>query len=139
MHRRVKLFCILALAGITAGLFAYNGYLESLPEEEEVIEIPGVFGKETIRFWYADESLSDYVNSAAVAYGEKVDVRVIPELVSESQYLEAINNATIREDVFPDIYLINHDSLEKAYLSGLGRVLTRGASASDPLTGFLRD
>lgn len=27
----------------------------------------------------------------------------------------------------------------KAYLSGLGRVLTRGAEASDPLTGFLRD
>lgn len=27
----------------------------------------------------------------------------------------------------------------KAYLSGLGRVLTRGANASDPLTGFLRD
>ncbi len=26
-----------------------------------------------------------------------------------------------------------------AYLSGLGRVLPRGASASDPLTGFLRD
>lgn len=26
-----------------------------------------------------------------------------------------------------------------AYLAGLGRVLTRGASASDPLTGFLRD
>lgn len=27
----------------------------------------------------------------------------------------------------------------KAYLSGLGRVLGRGASASDPLTGFLHD
>lgn len=27
----------------------------------------------------------------------------------------------------------------KAYLSGLGRVLGRGAAASDPLTGFLRD
>ena len=27
----------------------------------------------------------------------------------------------------------------KAYLAGLGRVLMRGASASDPLTGFLRD
>ena len=26
-----------------------------------------------------------------------------------------------------------------AYLAGLGRVLTRGASASDPLTGFLHD
>lgn len=27
----------------------------------------------------------------------------------------------------------------KAYLAGLGRVLTRGAASSDPLTGFLRD
>lgn len=27
----------------------------------------------------------------------------------------------------------------KAYLSGIGRVLSRGASASDPLTGFLSD
>ncbi|MCC8141930.1 MAG: thiazole synthase [Lachnospiraceae bacterium] len=27
----------------------------------------------------------------------------------------------------------------KAYLSGLGRVLVRGGSSSDPLTGFLRD
>lgn len=27
----------------------------------------------------------------------------------------------------------------KAYLAGLGRVLERGAAASDPLTGFLRD
>ena len=27
----------------------------------------------------------------------------------------------------------------KAYLSGLGRVVARGAVASDPLTGFLRD
>lgn len=31
------------------------------------------------------------------------------------------------------------DAGRKAYLSGLGRVLTRGASASDPLTGFLRN
>ena len=27
----------------------------------------------------------------------------------------------------------------KAYLAGLGRVLDKGASASSPLTGFLRD
>lgn len=31
------------------------------------------------------------------------------------------------------------DAGRKAYLSGLGRVLVRGAEASDPLTGFLRD
>ena len=27
----------------------------------------------------------------------------------------------------------------KAFLAGLGRVLSRGGDASDPLTGFLRD
>ena len=27
----------------------------------------------------------------------------------------------------------------EAYLAGIGRVLSRGASSSDPLTGFLRD
>lgn len=31
------------------------------------------------------------------------------------------------------------DAGRSAYLAGIGRVLTRGASASDPLTGFLRD
>ncbi len=31
------------------------------------------------------------------------------------------------------------DAGRKAYLSGLGRILMRGASASDPLTDFLRD
>ena len=31
------------------------------------------------------------------------------------------------------------ESGRQAYLAGLGRVLERGASASDPLTGFLRD
>lgn len=31
------------------------------------------------------------------------------------------------------------DAGRAAYLAGLGRVLERGASASDPLTGFLRD
>ncbi|MGN0481916.1 MAG: thiazole synthase [Lachnospiraceae bacterium] len=31
------------------------------------------------------------------------------------------------------------DAGRKAYLAGLGRVLNKGASASDPLTGFLQD
>ena len=31
------------------------------------------------------------------------------------------------------------ESGREAYLAGLGRVIERGASASDPLTGFLRD
>ena len=39
----------------------------------------------------------------------------------------------------PEILRQAIEAGRKAYLSGLGRVLSRGASASDPLTGFLRD
>lgn len=76
--------------------------------------------KESIYFWYTDETLTDYLNSAAVAYNEtKKDIRVVPVLVSANDYLEAINDASLEGKSVPDVYLLPHDSLEKAYLSGL--------------------
>lgn len=75
--------------------------------------------KETIYFWYSDENLSNFVNSAAVSFNEKENVRVIPILTSESEYLEAINNASLHSNQVPDAYIIGHDSLEKAYMAGL--------------------
>lgn len=76
--------------------------------------------KESVYFWYTDETLTDYLNSAAVAYNEtKEDIRVVPVLVSANDYLEAINEASLEGESVPDVYLLSHDSLEKAYLSGL--------------------
>jgi maltose-binding protein MalE len=75
--------------------------------------------KETIYFWYTDETLADYINSAAVSFGEKEGVRVIPTLVSGSEYLEQINKASLDNVQMPDAYLLSNDSLEKAYLAGL--------------------
>lgn len=76
--------------------------------------------KETIYCWYSDESLSGYINAAAVSFGEQnKGVRVIPVLTSDSEYLEAINQETLHSDQIPDIYLLSSDSLEKAYLAGL--------------------
>ena len=76
-------------------------------------------GKETIYCWYSDESLSGYINAAAVSFGEQNKVRVIPVLTSDSEYLEVINQVTLHSDQIPDIYLLSSDSLEKAYLAGL--------------------
>ena len=48
---------------------------------------------------------------------------VLPYYMAESDYLETINRATLGdlEGVLPmpDVYLISHDSLERAYLAGL--------------------
>ncbi len=76
--------------------------------------------KETIYFWYTDDALTDYINSAAVAYGEANNVRIIPILKSGMEYLEEINKASLSEDeAVPDMYLLSNDSLGKAYLAGL--------------------
>lgn len=75
--------------------------------------------RETLYFWYTDESLTDYLSSAAVAYGEANEVRVIPVLTSGLEYLETINKASIQSDTLPDMYIISNDSLEKAFLAGL--------------------
>lgn len=75
--------------------------------------------KETIYFWYTDDALTDYLNSAAVVFNEENDVRVMPILVSATEYLETINQASLYTERVPDMYLIGSDSLEKAYLAGL--------------------
>ena len=69
-------------------------------------------GKETIYCWYSDESLSGYINAAAVSFGEQNKVRVIPVLTADSEYLEVINQETLHSDQIPDIYLLSSDSLD---------------------------
>ncbi|MEG1848731.1 MAG: extracellular solute-binding protein [Lachnospiraceae bacterium] len=74
----------------------------------------------TIRIWYADEALSNYVNKVAIAYGEEHHVRVIPELKSGLEYLEEINAASLDPSIpMPDLYITSNDMLGKAYLAGL--------------------
>jgi len=119
MHFKHKLLTVLILLLAVAGLFVWstkNPFAVS-EEADEVINI--VEEKDTIYFWYSDETMSDYINSAAVVFGEKYDVRVMPQLVSGREYLEAINSATMQGEQAPDAYLITNDFLEKAYLAGL--------------------
>ena len=139
MHFKSKLIATAAvIAMAAAAIFGSTFTLSTAEEESSQVSWFGA-DKETIYFWYSDDTMTNYINSAAVSFGEKEGVRVIPMLTSDSEYLEAINYETLHSEHLPDAYLISNDSLEKAYLAGLGRVLTRGASASDPLTGFLRD
>ena len=122
MHMSKRCLAVLLVGALTLGLYA-----ASLIDwdSEDVQDNPlAVFNqKETIRVWYGDESLANYIGSAAVAYGEANNVRILPSYVAESDYLEAVNRATLgdSEDTLPmpDVYLISHESLERAYLAGL--------------------
>lgn len=118
MHFKSKLLAVLAIVACTIGVLLCSKIEKKPVGEENTIETPAD-NKSTIHFWYDDENMSDYINSAAVAFGETYNARVIPQLVAESEYLEAINHATLYEKNIPDAYLISNDSLEKAYLAGL--------------------
>ncbi len=119
MGVKVKYFVAPIIVGALLGGLAYTGWKSMNPTVEEE-ELAGLFDKkETIYVWYSDDSMTDYINGAAVVYGDENGVRVIPHLVSESEYLEAINQASLQDGHVPDVFLISNDSLEKAYLAGL--------------------
>lgn len=119
MHFKHKLLTVLILLLAVTGLFVFStkSPFKASKEADEVINMAEE--KDTIYFWYSDETMSDFINSAAVVFGEKNGVRVMPKLVSGREYLEAINTATMQGEQAPDAYLITNDFLEKAYLAGL--------------------
>ena len=125
MSLKKRLLTAAALAGVAAAalLVGISGKMVSKEQTEESIFTKQ---KETLYFWYADEALTDYRNSAAVAYGESHDVRVIPVLTSGLEYLESINKASIQSETPPDLYVVSNDSLERAFLAGLASPVDEG-------------
>ena len=122
MHHKGRTISLIIVIASLAFLFFGSVIRELMQMQESYIE--GYAGKETVRIWYADVVLSDYINNAAVTYGQEKDLRVIPTLASESEYLEAINQASVQTDSVPDLFVLSNDSLEKAYLAGLATEIT---------------
>lgn len=129
-----RLMSVFLVSVLTAGLFA-GSRIDWDSEDIEESSLAFLNQKETIHFWYGDEALADYISSAAVAFGEANNVRVFPHYVAESGYLEAINRATLDDESDmmpgPDVYLISHDLLEKAYLAGLAVPVEDAAGVLD--------
>ncbi len=118
MSLKKRLIATAAVIVMAAGAL-YGSTMEISGVEEEGSRLSWFSRKETIYCWYTDEALSYYLNGAAVSFGEREGVRVIPVLVSDSEYLEAVNKASLEENQTPDVYLLSNDALEKAYLAGL--------------------
>jgi len=118
MGLKKRLISVAAVA-VMAVLIFYGSTLE-MPDKGNEEAGQNWFEKtDTIYFWYSDDSLTNFINSAAVNFGEREGVRVIPVLNSDSEYLEALNHASLHTEQIPDAFVISNDSLEKAYLAGL--------------------
>lgn len=96
---------------------AMTGTLNAAEEEQEV-------DNDSLVVWYADDTLTDYISAACVSYNELYGIRVIPRLQSGDEYLERINDASIKNEGTPDVFIISNDMLERAYLGGLATEIT---------------
>ena len=125
-----------------------GGFLNAKEETGEAADNALFHRKESLELWYVDESLTDYLNSVAVDYAEKNDVRVTPVLKSGKEFVEQIYRASMESgdgasSGMPDLYLVTNDVLEQVTLTGLTdevapEVLTTGGlfpkSALDAVT-----
>ncbi len=123
MKLRVRIFSIILVALALAGTYVYARSDRSIFEDYSFFSR----NKTTVRIWYTDDSLTNYLQNRAVAFSESdSDIRVEPVLVSDPQYLEAVGKASVEEDNYPDLFIITNDSLEKAYLAGLASEVEGG-------------
>lgn len=115
-----RLMAILLIALAAAGIFAIgkSGMPVKEKEEQEETSLFSGNNKDSIYLWYTDDALTTYLTSAAVAYNETHDARIVPVLESGLDYVETINQSALETNV-PDLYVISNDALEKAYLAGL--------------------
>ncbi len=116
MNLRMRLAVVLLIVCALA-LEIYVGAVDT--EVRERGDDTEYIAKDTITLWYTDGALTDYLSSVALTYYENTDVHVELELVSGLEYLETINQNSVHNHQYPDMFIIGNDSLGKAYLSGL--------------------
>jgi maltose-binding protein MalE len=116
MDSHKKSISLILIFAMALSLFFAGVASQPVQVEPEMQSL--IMPKQTITFWYTDDAMTDYINSAAVSFYEETDIRVVPKMVSGLEYIENIYNASLDSLEAPDAYIVSNDLLEKAYLSG---------------------
>lgn len=91
----------------------------STQEEPTTSEETTTAARVEMNLWYTDEAMDTYMPAAAGSFGQEHHALVTPRQVSAIDYLENINQQNIEGTDVVDVYILNSESLEKAYLAGL--------------------
>ena len=90
------------------GLFAHQGQEAAYADSSHVLKV-----------WYTNERLTDFLTQAVGEYTEKSQISVEIQCVDTGEYLEHINQANMKGEGQPDIFLMESSIMEEAVLSGL--------------------
>jgi len=142
MKKWFSIICLIAMMGFMLFAVRVDAVNTLFPnrEEAEMSEIAEIAdaivsdeqaekNEGSLKLWYTDDALTEFVSRAALSFQADTGVRVTPTLVSGVQFLEQINQASVYEGeskadsdevyVAPDLYITTHDNLMKAHYSGL--------------------
>ncbi|MDO4187447.1 MAG: sugar ABC transporter substrate-binding protein [Lachnospiraceae bacterium] len=124
MSKRVISICliIIFLAGLAKHAFVdFDAEKSDSTLAQRIVEKNEV-SDDTLVMWYTDPSMEEYISDVVLSYRQETGMDVQMVLVDGIDYLEKINNASVRGEgdcPAPDLYVTTHDNLMKAYLAGL--------------------
>jgi len=117
-------------------LLGYVCYGSAFDIDERTAEVPTeswLNRSGSITVWYVDEALTPYIARAAVEFGEKENVTVIPAVKPAENFLQTCYDASMTDDNYPDVLITGSETLEKAYLSGMAAEITDPDMQCGPL------
>ncbi len=116
---RNKLFALVLVAVMLVMTGCKVQYEKEMPTEEPTTAKPASV---TLKFRYYDEKLTGYLERCERAFEQENEgVDIVLEQVDNVQYLETINKDSANAETTPDLYILEHDDLERAYLAGLAQ------------------
>lgn len=127
MHFTKRLISVILCAIMCIGSLMFG---KTVPLEDSQTIIHEY--SDSLIIWYSDDSMTDFLNACAVEYHEKSGIRVLPKLITDSAFVEAIYDASIVGANMPDVYILTNDLLEKAYLSGCASIVQDNGTVSAP-------
>ncbi len=126
------LVLVIGIACLGAGVQRGGGVYQRAEAEEETKKTQDLAkdyeaADAGLTFWYADADYGAFFEQASRDYYEATGVKVQPVRKEGTDYIGVIYSATMKEEIFPDVYLLPGGLLEEAYFCGLAAEEKNGA------------
>lgn len=126
---------LIGMAGITAENEVYQPKQEPQTEIGELTVMEqyeaALTQEADLHFWYDDAGYRTYFKKLAADFYQETGILTELTYVDTMDYAGTIYDATMKEDVYPDAFLLSGEELEKAHLYGLAGENLYAADYSD--------
>lgn len=131
MNLKTRLLSVAVAAALLLGLAAAAIRQNTAADATE----PLFTTKTTVRLWYEDDAMTNFFSDAAASYNSTHrQVRVVPTLITDTDYIQKLYDASVEGTEFPDVYVASNGDLGRLYKAGLAAEVTDDAHFQDTKT-----